>query len=73
MERELKLLRIDSGGCSTRLWALETHGWTGKEAQAKKASGIRLKAFRAPNLWVSETTLRVLDKEAYRLGVFHLS
>ncbi len=31
----------------------------------EKKTGIRPKAFRAPNLWVSETTFRVLEEEGY--------
>jgi len=32
----------------------------------EKAAGVRPVAFRAPNLWISETTLRVLEEEGYR-------
>ncbi len=32
----------------------------------EKASGIRPVVFRAPSLWVSETTLRALENEGYR-------
>jgi Polysaccharide deacetylase/Domain of unknown function (DUF3473) len=32
----------------------------------EKASGVRPVVFRAPNLWVSETTLRALEDEGYR-------
>ncbi|SPP64789.1 polysaccharide deacetylase family protein [Nitrospira lenta] len=32
----------------------------------EKASGVRPVVFRAPNLWISETTLRVLEEEGYR-------
>ena len=32
----------------------------------EKASGVQPKIFRAPNLWISETTLRVLEDEGYR-------
>jgi hypothetical protein len=32
----------------------------------EKASGIRPVIFRAPNLWISETTLRALEDEGYR-------
>lgn len=31
----------------------------------EKASGVRPVVFRAPNLWISETTLRVLEEEGY--------
>ena len=32
----------------------------------EKASGVRPVVFRAPSLWISETTLRVLEAEGYR-------
>lgn len=32
----------------------------------EKATGVRPVVFRAPNLWISETTLRVLEEEGYR-------
>jgi len=32
----------------------------------EKASGVRPVVFRAPSLWVSETTLRALEAEGYR-------
>ena len=32
----------------------------------EKASGVRPIVFRAPNLWMSETTLRILEEEGYR-------
>jgi hypothetical protein len=32
----------------------------------EKASGVRPVVFRAPNLWISETTLRALEDEGYR-------
>ena len=32
----------------------------------EKASGIRPAVFRAPSLWIGETTLRVLEDEGYR-------
>jgi peptidoglycan/xylan/chitin deacetylase (PgdA/CDA1 family) len=32
----------------------------------EKASGVRPVVFRAPSLWVGETTLRVLEDEGYR-------
>ena len=32
----------------------------------EKASGVRPVVFRAPNLWISEITLRVLEEEGYR-------
>jgi peptidoglycan/xylan/chitin deacetylase (PgdA/CDA1 family) len=32
----------------------------------EKASGVRPVVFRAPNLWISETTLRALEHEGYR-------
>ncbi|MFO0707150.1 MAG: polysaccharide deacetylase family protein [Nitrospira sp.] len=32
----------------------------------EKAAGVRPVVFRAPNLWISETTLRVLEEEGYR-------
>jgi peptidoglycan-N-acetylglucosamine deacetylase len=32
----------------------------------EKASGVRPVAFRAPNLWIGETTLRALEDEGYR-------
>jgi peptidoglycan/xylan/chitin deacetylase (PgdA/CDA1 family) len=31
----------------------------------EKASGVRPVVFRAPNLWIGETTLRVLEEEGY--------
>ena len=31
----------------------------------EKAAGVRPVVFRAPNLWISETTLRVLEEEGY--------
>ena len=31
----------------------------------EKAAGVRPVIFRAPNLWISETTLRVLEEEGY--------
>lgn len=35
-------------------------------AAVKKASGVRPVVFRAPSLWISETTLRALEAEGYR-------
>lgn len=32
----------------------------------ERASGVRPKVFRAPSLWISETTLRALEDEGYR-------
>lgn len=32
----------------------------------EKASGVRPVVFRAPSLWISETTLRALEEEGYR-------
>lgn len=32
----------------------------------EKAAGVRPVVFRAPNLWIGETTLRVLEEEGYR-------
>lgn len=32
----------------------------------ENASGVRPVVFRAPNLWISETTLQVLEEEGYR-------
>ncbi len=32
----------------------------------EKAAGIRPVVFRSPNLWIGETTLRVLEEEGYR-------
>lgn len=32
----------------------------------EKAAGVRPVVFRAPNLWISETTLRALEDEGYR-------
>jgi peptidoglycan/xylan/chitin deacetylase (PgdA/CDA1 family) len=34
-------------------------------AAVEKAAGVRPVIFRAPNLWISETTLRVLEEEGY--------
>lgn len=40
--------------------------WVRRATDAiEKASGIRPVVFRAPNLWISETTLRVLEEEGY--------
>ncbi|HEX6750222.1 MAG TPA: polysaccharide deacetylase family protein [Longimicrobium sp.] len=40
--------------------------WVERSTEAvEKASGVRPVAFRAPNLWVSETTLRVLEELEY--------
>lgn len=40
--------------------------WVRRATDAvEKASGIRPVVFRAPNLWMSETTLRVLEEEGY--------
>ncbi len=33
----------------------------------EKASGVRPQMFRAPNLWINETTIQVLEEEGYRL------
>jgi hypothetical protein len=35
-------------------------------AALEKASGVRPVVFRAPSLWISETTLRALEDEGYR-------
>lgn len=41
--------------------------WMEKSTEAvEKASGVRPVAFRAPNLWVNETTLRVLEELNYK-------
>ena len=41
--------------------------WIRKATDAvEKAAGVRPVVFRAPNLWISETTLRVLEEEGYR-------
>ena len=40
--------------------------WVRRATDAvEKASGIRPTVFRAPNLWINETTLRVLEEEGY--------
>ena len=40
--------------------------WVRRATEAvEKASGVRPVVFRAPNLWISETTLRVLEEEGY--------
>lgn len=41
--------------------------WIRRATEAvEKAAGVRPVAFRAPSLWVSETTLRALEDEGYR-------
>lgn len=41
--------------------------WIRRATEAvEEASGVRPVVFRAPNLWISETTLRVLEEEGYR-------
>ena len=43
------------------------HAWIRQATEAvEKASGVRPVAFRAPSLWISETTLRALEDEGYR-------
>jgi len=40
--------------------------WIRRSTEAvEKAAGIRPVIFRAPNLWIGETTLRVLEEEGY--------
>jgi peptidoglycan/xylan/chitin deacetylase (PgdA/CDA1 family) len=40
--------------------------WIKRATQAvEQAAGVRPVIFRAPNLWISETTLRVLEEEGY--------
>lgn len=40
--------------------------WIRRATEAvEKAAGVRPVIFRAPNLWISETTLRVLEEEGY--------
>jgi peptidoglycan/xylan/chitin deacetylase (PgdA/CDA1 family) len=40
--------------------------WIRRATQAvEQASGVRPVIFRAPNLWIGETTLRVLEEEGY--------
>src|SRR6476659_10664447 len=40
--------------------------WIRRATEAvEQAAGIRPVIFRAPNLWISETTLRVLEEEGY--------
>ena len=40
--------------------------WIRRATRAvEQASGVRPVIFRAPNLWISETTLRVLEEEGY--------
>jgi peptidoglycan/xylan/chitin deacetylase (PgdA/CDA1 family) len=41
--------------------------WIRRSTEAvERAAGVRPVIFRAPNLWISETTLRVLEEEGYR-------
>jgi peptidoglycan-N-acetylglucosamine deacetylase len=40
--------------------------WVRRATDAvEKASGVRPVVFRAPNLWISETTIRILEEEGY--------
>jgi hypothetical protein len=40
--------------------------WIRRSTEAvERAAGVRPVIFRAPNLWISETTLRVLEEEGY--------
>jgi peptidoglycan-N-acetylglucosamine deacetylase len=41
--------------------------WIGRATDAvERAAGVRPVLFRAPNLWIGETTLRALEAEGYR-------